>query len=312
MDSEIVVFGYGAVGRATTELLAEQGRRIRVAQRSRPPELPAGVGFASCDILDPAAVRAAASGARQIVVAVGLPYFAKVWRELWPLAMTNFLAACRANGARMVFVDNLYMYGPQVEPLREDMPLADTGAKPAVRAKITRQWQSAAGEVRVAALRAADFYGPGVTLSHIGEAGFGALADGKRMTLLAPLDIPHDFAYVADVGRAVASLLDAPDDAFGQAWHAPCAPTRTPREILSLGAQGIGVAPRFANVPLWLLPAMGLASPTLAEFTEMRFAFDRPYRVDWSKFAKRFWSDPTPFETGAPAAAAWFKAHAAA
>jgi hypothetical protein len=31
---------------------------------------------------------------------------------------------------------------------------------------------------------------------------------------------------------------------------------------------------------------------------EMRFQWDRPYRVDASKFAKAFWSDPTPFEVG--------------
>src|ERR1700730_11032103 len=70
------------------------------------------------------------------------------------------------------------MYGPQQEPLREDMPLADYGIKPAVSAAITRQWQTAhrAGRVKVAALRAPDFYGPEVSLSHIGDVGFGALA----------------------------------------------------------------------------------------------------------------------------------------
>ena len=43
---------------------------------------------------------------------------------------------------------------------------------------------------------------------------------------------------------------------------------------------------------------MGLFSPFLRELREMRFHWDRPYRVDASKFAKAFWSDATPFETG--------------
>ena len=30
----------------------------------------------------------------------------------------------------------------------------------------------------------------------------------------------------------------------------------------------------------------------------MRFTWDRPYHVDATKFAKAFWSDATPFETG--------------
>ena len=46
--------------------------------------------------------------------------------------MANVLAACEVNGARLVFVDGLYMLGPQVAPLREDMPLTDQGVKPAI------------------------------------------------------------------------------------------------------------------------------------------------------------------------------------
>jgi len=42
----------------------------------------------------------------------------------------------------------------------------------------------------------------------------------------------------------------------------------------------------------------------------MRFQWDRPYRVDSSRFAKRFWAGATPFEAGAPATAIWFRDHA--
>ena len=312
MGAEVVVFGYGPVGRATAQRLVGEGRSVRVAQRTRPADLVKGASFAACDVLDAAAVRAALADAGQIVVAVGFPYFAEVWRAMWPKAMANLLAACKAGGARMVFADNLYMYGPQTKPLREDMPLTSLGAKPAVRAEITRQWMaaSAAGEVRVAALRAPDFYGPFAGMSHIGDPGFGALAADKRMTLIMPPDTPHEFAYVPDIARAAVTLLDAPDDAFGQAWHVPSAPTRTARQILALGAQALGAAPRISSLPLWALPALGLAVPALREFAEMRFLLDRPYHVDASKFAARFWSDATPFEVGAPETAAWFRERA--
>ena len=125
--------------------------------------------------------------------------------------------------------------------------------------------------------------------------------------LVAPPDTPHDFAYVPDIARAVLSLLDSPDDAYGQAWNIPCAPTRTPREILALGAAAIGVKPKVQAIPLGLLPALGLAVPFLREVAEMRFLFDRPYRVDARKFEGRFWSDVTPFEVGAAATARSFR-----
>ncbi len=306
MDGSIVIIGYGAVGRATARALAERGSSVRVAQRNRPADLPAGSTFVSCDVLDAGTVARAVEGASQVVMAVGFPYDRRVWREAWPRAMANVLAACEAAGARMVFVDDLYMLGPQDAPLREDMPLTSKGAKPAIRAAVTRLWLAATGRVRVAALRIPDFYGPGVGVSHIGDTGFGRLARGKAALLLAPPDTPHDFAFVPDVARAVVTLLEAPDDAYGQAWNMPCAPTRTPREILALGAAALGVQPRVTAIPLRSLPLLGLVAPFLREVADVGFCWDRPYRVDASKFTRRFWSDATPFELGAPQAALSF------
>ncbi len=40
----------------------------------------------------------------------------------------------------------------------------------------------------------------------------------------------------------------------------------------------------------------------------MRFQSDRPYRVDASRFAQRFWSDATPFEVGVAKTAKGFAA----
>ncbi|MDR3376414.1 MAG: NAD-dependent epimerase/dehydratase family protein [Ancalomicrobiaceae bacterium] len=304
MSELIVVFGYGACGQATTERLVAAGRSVRVAQRRKPASLPAGVSFEAADVLDRDAVLRVAAGASQIVIALGFTYSGKLWRDVWPRAMANILAAAEATGARVVFVDGLYMYGPQTAPLTEDMPLTNVQVKPAVRAEVTRMWMAASDRVRFASLRVPDFYGPGLgALSHFGDTAFGALAKGKSALMLAKPDMPHDFAYVPDVGRAVVTLLDAPDDAFGQSWHMPCAPTRTPREILALGAAALGVKPRLIALPFWLQSLMGLAIPFMRELAEMRFQWDRPYRVDAQKFARRFWSDVTPFEVGAPAMA---------
>ena len=221
MSEAITIVGYGAVGEATARLLSSQGRAARVAQRTAPKSLPAGATFVACDALDAKSVRAAIAGASQVVLAVGYPYLGAVWTEAWPRTMTNFVEACAATGARLIFVDNLYMYGPRDAPLTEATPLADYGLKPAARAVATRIWMeaSAAGKVKFAALRAPDFYGPGVGQSVLGDTGFGALAKGGAATLIGSPDTPHDFAYVPDFARAVVTLLEAPDDAFGQAWH---------------------------------------------------------------------------------------------
>lgn len=314
MNDNVLVIGYGPVGAATVALLRARGQSVRVAQRKRPAGLPADIAFTICDVTERASLRAAAEGAAQIVLAIGLPYSGSIWREAWPKIMANFVETAAGTGARVVFVDNLYMYGPQTEPLTENMPLTDYPLKPAARAAATRIWQaaSAAGRVRFAAVRGPDFYGPGVAQAILGDTSLGALARGKPAMWINNADIPHDIAYVPDYARAVVSLIDAPDDAFGQAWHVPCAPIRKPRELLALAAQTLGVPLRVRNIPFWAMRALSVFTPEMGEFAEMRFQWDRSYRVDASKFKARFWSDPTPFEIGIPAAARSFRRRMAA
>jgi nucleoside-diphosphate-sugar epimerase len=262
------------------------------------------------DALDRDAVVKAVRGSGQFVVAIGFPYSGILWRDVWPKAISNFVAACKATGARMVFMDDLYMYGPQTEPLTETMPLSYYGLKPAARSAATRVWMAAAdaGEARVAALRAPDFYGPGVGLSFLGDTSIGKLAQGKPAVFVGSPGVLHDYAYVPDVARAVTTLLAAPDSAFGQAWHMPCAPTRTTRAILQIAADTLQVKLRISAMPAWMLGPSAMFSPFLRELKEMRFQWDRPYQVDASRFKAAFWSDVTPFETGVPETALAFRA----
>ncbi len=78
MGALTVVLGFGVVGRPTTQALLARGGTVRVAQRSRPANLPARADFRACDVLDAASVRQAIDGASQVVLAVAFPYDAKV------------------------------------------------------------------------------------------------------------------------------------------------------------------------------------------------------------------------------------------
>ncbi|MBD8621006.1 NAD-dependent epimerase/dehydratase family protein [Sphingomonas sp. CFBP 13728] len=300
MTQQITVFGYGAVGRPIVEKLVARGDRVRIATRRLPANLPANVEHMPCDVLDAADVRAALAGAAQAVLAVGFAYDSRLWRTVWPRAMTNMVEGCAVAGARLVFIDNLYQLGPQTTPRTEEMPLTKVGEKPVILAEVTRIWQSARGRVHVAALRCTDFYGPGVTVSHLGALAIGEIAKGKPAQMLVPTDTPHDFAYVPDIARATVLLLDAPDEDFDQVWNMPCAPTRTPRALLAMAAAARGYTLRVWGVPLALLRPLGLFYRFAKEVADVGFTWDRSYVVDGGKFARRFVFDPTPFEVGVP------------
>jgi nucleoside-diphosphate-sugar epimerase len=294
----IGVIGYGAVGRATASMLADRVDAVRIVQRNKPKELPGGCTFHAADSTDREATIRACAAVDTVVCCLGFPYDSVLWRRVWPATMANLIDGCSASGARLVFADNLYMYGPQTSPLTEEMPLTNYGRKPALRAEITKLWKSAhdSGRVRAVAVRAADFYGPDVATSVISAFGVARLLARKPALMPYSPEHPHDFAYVPDFARALVTLVDAPDDAYGQAWHVPNAPTRTLREVLTLAAGLIGVSTRISVLSPALAAIVGLFSKEVRETAEMRFQWDRPYLVDSSKFAARFWSDATPFE----------------
>jgi nucleoside-diphosphate-sugar epimerase len=307
-NSKIVVLGYGAVGQATVKLLHEKGMQVTVAQRTAPKDLPEGVSFKHCDILSSESVDSCLQGFDQLVIAIGFEYKTQVWQKQWPIAMQNIIAASVKQGLRAVFVDNLYMYGPQENALHEEMQLSTHPGKPAVRATITRMWQEAVMThgLKFTALRAPDFFGPKVLLSQLGEVVFGNLAKGGKAQFLVPLHQPHDFAYVPDIARAVDELLNAPNEDFGQVWHMPCAPTTNLQQLTEWGAQSLGVEPKVMVVPLWLLRLLGIFWPLAKEIWDMRFQWDRPYYVNADKFKQRFAFTPTPFSKSIPATARSF------
>ena len=282
---------------------------MRIVQRHAPAAIPNGATFVAADVEQAEDAASALGGVDAVVCAVGLPYDSAIWERTWPAIMRNLLAACATGGARFIFADNLYLFGPQTQPLREDTTPAPDGRKPRVRAEITRLWEQAHQDARVraTAVRAADFYGPDVSTSVISTYGVARLVAGQRAFSPYPPDNPHDFTYVPDFARALESLIDARDDAYGQAWHVPNAPTLSLRKILTRAAELMGVPPRISVLPSALMPVIGLLSSDVREVREMLFQWDRPYTVDASKFAARFWSDATPFDDGLRATIAYYK-----
>ena len=307
-DSLNVVLGTGPVGRTLAEHLAAEGRRVRVANRAGKAAVPAGVEVTAADVSDLEQARHACKDAGVVFGCGGLGY--GNWPEVWPPLMKGMLAGAEAAGARFVFMDNLYMYGPTEKTLTEDLPLTDYGKKPATRAAITRLWQEAhaAGRVQAAAVRASDFYGPGVTMAALGEYTFGAITKGRAAQCFGDVDLLHTYTYVPDVVRALVTVADADDESFGQAWHVPNAPDRSTRELLQLFADAVGQPLKVKTLPGWLHTVLGVFISDLRELKEMMYEWNRPYRVDHGKFGSRFWNDPTSFEDGIRATADWYQA----
>jgi len=106
-------------------------------------------------------------------------------------------------GAKLVFGDNLYMYGPVSGPMREDMLYKATGRKGRTRAQMAETLIAAhrSGKVRATIGRASNFYGPGVTDSFMGEGVFAAALNGKPGQILGDPDAPHTYTFIDDFAK---------------------------------------------------------------------------------------------------------------
>jgi nucleoside-diphosphate-sugar epimerase len=292
----------GAGGAIGTPLAAELlARQQRVRAVSRGGEAPAGVEAIRADLNSPDDVLKAVAEGSTVYLLAGLKYDRRVWQEQWPRIMRNVVRACSAKGARLIFFDNVYLYGPVDGPMTEETPVRPTSRKGEIRAGIVDflHNEMAAGRVTAAIARAADFYGPNADKTSAASIlVFQRLAAGRSAQVFVDADRKHSYTYTLDCAKALCLLADA-EDAFAQTWHLPTAhPALTGREFIGVAAQALGVAPRVSTLPAWMMKAAGLVVPMMRELSEMLYQNDRDYLFDSSKFERRFAFTPTPYADG--------------
>jgi nucleoside-diphosphate-sugar epimerase len=304
-----VVAGLGAVGRAVIGDLVGRGLRVRAVARHRAADLPAGVEIVEADITDPVAARRAMAGATVVYHAASAPYHR--WPELLPPLMHGVIACAASVGARIVYADNLYAYGPVDGLLTEDLPSRATGPNGRVRAALADALMEAdaAGTVRATIGRASDYYGPRGRLSTAGERLFVPALAGKGVQLLADPDLPHTLTYLGDFARGLVTL-GTNDAALGQVWHLPSAETLTSREFVRLVFEAAGHPMKLGVLPSPFLTVAALFSPTLRAVREQQYQRTEPWTVDHSKFAQAFGADVTPHREAIERTLAWWKAGA--
>lgn len=311
MSIKHIVLGTGALGRAVMEELLKRGESVRMVNRSgKLDEAPAGVEVIASDLYDPAKVREVTREA-QVVYQASQPNYNQ-WPEKFPLLQKSIIDGLTGSNAKLVLVENLYMYGDtDGKPLTEDTPYDAHTRKGRVRGEISRAAFQAhkEGRVRVTAARGADFFGPWGANSSMGARAFYPLLRGKPAQLIGRTDLPHSHTYVKDFGRALV-ILGERDEADGQAWHVPNdQPRLSQGELVRMFAQEAGVEPQISSMGKLMMTIGGLFIPEAKETVEMMYEFDKPFIVDSSKFEKTFGMKATPIREAIRGTVNWYKKH---
>jgi nucleoside-diphosphate-sugar epimerase len=274
----------GAVGKSVAGALDAEGLSYRVVGRNRVSLSAAFGGRSGAEIItlseeDPASARATARGVETLVYLVGVPYDQF---RLHPVVMRQTLEAAVAEGVkRVLLIGTVYPYGlPRSVPVKEDHPREPNTFKGRMRkeAEDLLLDAEAKGQLQAAILRLPDFYGPGVEKSFL-DGLFKAAAKGGTAYMIGPIETPHQFVYVPDVGPVVTALM-AHEGAWGKTWHFGGSGVATQKELAEKVFAMAGRKPKiFALGKTWLR-VMGIFSPMMREMVEMNYLQTNPVVLD--------------------------------
>jgi nucleoside-diphosphate-sugar epimerase len=308
----VVIGAGGGTGSAVVRELAGRGLRVRAVTRSGKGDVPEGVEQVAADVGTPEGARRACEGAA-VVYHCAQPGYTK-WPELFPPLTRAVLEGAAAAGAKLVFADNMYVYGPPDGPMSEETPQRAQGKKGRVRIEMADAvlGAHAEGRLRCTIGRSADYYGPRGTTSTVGDNIMKPALLGKRVRWLGSLDQPHTLNYVEDMGRSLVTLGER-DEADGQVWHLPAAEPLTGRQFLDLLFEEAGKPPKVAVASRPMIRIGGLFNPLLRELNETLYQFERPFVSDASKFQAAFGPfEPTSHRAAVSRTVDWFRRRYAA
>ena len=128
----------GANGAISSELVKELTTRnesIRLVSRN-PKLVPGAAEAVAADLSNLDDTVKAVTGSRIAFLLVGLKYDITEWRALWPRMMRNAIEAAKRANTRLVFFDNVYMYGKVEGVMTEQTPFHPYSKKGEIRAQI--------------------------------------------------------------------------------------------------------------------------------------------------------------------------------
>jgi nucleoside-diphosphate-sugar epimerase len=297
----------GGTGSAVVGELVARDLPVRAVTRSGAADLPAGVEQVAADVATPDGARRACAGAA-VVYHCAQPAYTK-WVESFPPLTRAVLDGAADAGAKLVFADNLYVYGPPDGPMTEETPQRAQGEKGRIRIEMAAAVLEAhaEGRLRCTIGRSSDYYGPRGTTSTVGDNLMKPLLRGKRTRWLGSLDQPHTLNYLGDMARALATLGQR-EEADGQVWHVPAAEALTGRQFLKLAYEAAGLAPKTGVASRSMIRLVGVFNPLVRELNETLYQFERPFISDASRFQAAFGPfEPTPHPEAVGRTVEWFR-----
>lgn len=279
MGYHAVLGGDGAIGRATLDAIKARGLDGKALTR------------ADANAMNADELVKVFDGAEVVYNCVGLPYNSDLWTTGFPAISSALVAACEKVGAKIVYFDNVYLYGPAPLPVPFDeetsrIPLSRKGKARKTAVEIVMAAHRA-GRVKATVGRAADFYGPGALNSPFYISFLENMLKGKAPQVAMPEGPLHTYAYTGDMGRGLVELaLD--ESAYGDEFHLPVGPAVKVSEMAAHFNKELGTSFKVSHIPDFILRGLSLFKSLIREVHEMSYQYKTDYIMADRKFRQRY------------------------
>jgi nucleoside-diphosphate-sugar epimerase len=289
----------GSIGNSLTHELLANNKNVRLVSRSN-FSIPKTESV-KADISKYSETLESIKGSDIVYLCAGLQYNSKIWAEMWPLIMKNTIEACKHENAKLIFFDNVYMYGYVKGKMTENTPYNPCSKKGEIRAKIAQhlEHETKQGNIQSIIARAADLYGPYATKTSMPYIlAISNLLKGKKAQWVLNANKSHSYTYTLDCAKGM-YLLAHNNEAYNQIWHLPTTnPAITGKEFIEIAAKEIGVNPSYFVLSKWMIKMAGIFDKTIAELYEMLYQNEHEYHFDSTKFNEFFNYKPISYNEG--------------
>lgn len=299
MKQHTILGAGGSVGNALAYELLNGNEKIRLISRSG-FSIPKTETF-KADLNSYNETLKSVENSNVVYLTVGLPYNSKIWEEQWIKIMQNTVNACKEVGAKLIFFDNVYMYGKVNGEMTENTPHNPCSKKGEIRAKVTTLLENEIkkGNIKAVIARSADLYGPYATKTSLPFIlAIDKLMKGKKAQWMVADTTKHSFTYTIDSAKAMVLLANS-DKSDNQIWHLPTYnPAINGKEFIELVAKELGVKPNYSVLKKWMIKMVGLFKNDVSEAYEMLYQNEFDYHFNSTKFNSFFDFKPKTYSEG--------------
>ena len=288
MSLQTIIGGNGTIGKEVAKQLHGMNIQVRIASRT-PKKVDATDQVVKMDVFNEQSVSEAIKGSSVVYLILGLPYKDQVWLDGFPRAVRSVINACKKEGAKLVYFDNVYMYGRVDGTMTEDLSSKPDSVKGTARMIAAELVLEAIRSQKLQAMicRSADFYGDYPFFDVIKQIAV-ALQKNKKAMLLFRDDKKHSITYIPDAAKAVAFLAQQ-SDAYQQIWHLPTDPNAlSGKQLVELVAEIIKKEPRYQVISKGMIKFISFFNAQLKELIKLSYQWENDYLFSSQKLEKKY------------------------